>query len=242
MSQSNFSVDSGPCNALARSRKSVAQAKNLLRREWQKERAATFQARVQEEHERLVHIFVGPDGLKPSAWPRLPHQLALVAERNVRRQDKLEQERYELEIWSMPDVLNAAIQYLQASGPQEERGPVSPKRRTTSLSWGWRHGLSLRHTDTMTSKQRRTAMDVVNSIVAGKLRLKNRSSSTGISLDDMDYERVRNVAAGYKDKVKKTAAAKAGSEPRRESRGSGKSPRSFKFRSPRRKSSVRYFC
>eukprot|EP00983_Pelagomonas_calceolata_P103119 1158883-Pelagomonas_calceolata.AAC.7 len=53
----------------------------------------------------------------------------------------------------------------------------------------------------------------------------------------MDYERVRNVAAGYKDKVKKTAAAKAGSEPRRESRGSGKSPRSFKFRSPRRKSS-----
>eukprot|EP00983_Pelagomonas_calceolata_P103121 1158883-Pelagomonas_calceolata.AAC.9 len=43
MSQSNFSVDSGPCNALARSRKSVAQAKNLLRREWQKERAATFQ-------------------------------------------------------------------------------------------------------------------------------------------------------------------------------------------------------
>ncbi|KAF5825577.1 hypothetical protein DUNSADRAFT_8463 [Dunaliella salina] len=199
-------------------------------------RPSYLAARVQEEHERLVHIFVGPDGLKPSAWPRLPHQLALVAERNVKRQDKLEQERYELEVWSLPDVLNAAIQYLQASGPLEvQQGRVSPKRRTTSSSWSGRNG-ALQHNDTMTSKQRRTALDVVNRIVAGKHRLKNRRSSTGISLDEMDYERVRNVAAGYKDKVKKSAAARTGSTPRRESRGAGKSPKSFKFGAPQRKS------
>lgn len=54
--------------------------------------AMLLTARVHEEFERLVPIFVGSEGLPPSAWPQLPHKVALVAERNMKRQDKLDKE------------------------------------------------------------------------------------------------------------------------------------------------------
>lgn len=58
----------------------------------------------------------------------------------------------------------------------------------------------------------------------------------GLSLDSMDYERVRNVATEFKNKTQKLATARIKAE---ESQNTNASPRSFKFGArPRRRSSV----
>lgn len=50
--------------------------------------------RVDEEHDRLVRVFIGPQGLDGGAWRELPRKLELLAERHVRRADTREHERW----------------------------------------------------------------------------------------------------------------------------------------------------
>ncbi len=52
-----------------------------------------FTGKVAEELDRLTQALMGPEGLDPDAWNKLPRKLELLAQRNVQRQDMLEKKR-----------------------------------------------------------------------------------------------------------------------------------------------------
>ncbi|KXZ52826.1 hypothetical protein GPECTOR_8g21 [Gonium pectorale] len=76
-------------------------------REWYRGQLALRQDRVTQEAERLLQSAIGPLGLDPSAWRKLPERVEAVARRNVMREEARELERLRLEQWH-PQVLAAS--------------------------------------------------------------------------------------------------------------------------------------
>ncbi|KAL6761645.1 hypothetical protein V8C86DRAFT_3023792, partial [Haematococcus lacustris] len=89
--------------------------------------------RVWQEQSRLVAACVGPGGLEPAAWGRLPRQLQLLAEHKVQRAMLLEKERLKAGQWQ-PDPrgrLAPALHPLQHT-PASQPGVQQQQQQAVS--------------------------------------------------------------------------------------------------------------
>ncbi|GFR44012.1 hypothetical protein Agub_g5167 [Astrephomene gubernaculifera] len=84
-------------------------------REWYRGQLALRPERVVAESERLLLAAMGPIGLDPSVWRKLPDKVEALAERNVMRQEAAELQRLRLEEWHPSLIATSATAAVQAA-------------------------------------------------------------------------------------------------------------------------------
>lgn len=102
-------VPYGP-NAYSHARQDAWAWRKQQEVDWKVKKSAEFQGKVEAEHARLTQVFMGPEGLDPEAWKRLPRKLELVARRNTQRRDMVEKLTLQLTEWDVRDKAAADME------------------------------------------------------------------------------------------------------------------------------------
>ncbi|KAG2484703.1 hypothetical protein HYH03_016531 [Edaphochlamys debaryana] len=84
-------------------------------RQWYREQVEARPDRVAAETERLLTAAIGPGGLDPGVWRKLPGRVEAIAERNVLRQEAAELCRLRLEEWNPQVVANSATAAVRST-------------------------------------------------------------------------------------------------------------------------------
>ncbi|GAX74712.1 hypothetical protein CEUSTIGMA_g2160.t1 [Chlamydomonas eustigma] len=93
-----------------------------LESRWNIERKRTYKDRLSAEFERLIHVFVGPDGLGHKTWGCMSRKLELTAIRQIQRQDILAFQEYRTQYLNSGDIAAAALQLVNNRIKAAKRG------------------------------------------------------------------------------------------------------------------------